>query len=143
VQTFEDVNKLMNPLNELVARNPSNYQLTGHILVESYHPLPWMLGDFPNIGYYDDDTTPPKMDADFLLVGETRIDDVERALRGEYFTEPLTLRDAQDESMLYLSVKKFQSLFPGRKPDFVPAREAPAAKEKPGSAPAPAGQAPQ
>jgi hypothetical protein len=126
VQTFADIDKLMKPLDELVARNPANYQLTGNIMVESYHPLPWLLGDFPNIGYYDDDTTPAKMDADFLLVEETRIDDVEIALRDQYFTEPLRLRDAQDPSRLYLNVKKFRSLFPGRKPDFEPRQEAPA-----------------
>ena len=110
----------MDPLNRLVARNPANYQLTGHILMDSYHPLPWLLGDYPNIGYYDNDTKPPEMDADFLMVDEARIDDVENALHDSYFTRMLTLRDAQDPSKLYLRVKKFQSLFPGRKPDFVP-----------------------
>jgi len=127
VQTFEDVNKLMDPLNELVRRNRSNYQLSGSIIMESYHPLPWLLGDFSNVGYYDDDTTPTKMDADFLLVEDTRIDDVENALREEYFTEPLTLRDAEDTSRLYLSVKKFRGIYPDRTADFVPSKEAPKA----------------
>ena len=126
VQTFQEIDRLMKPVNELAALNPANYQMTGHIMVESYHPLPWLLGDFPNIGYYDTNTTPPKMDADFLLVEETRIEDVESALHEEYFTSSLTLRDAQDESKLYLNAKKFQSVFPGRKPDFEPHKEAPA-----------------
>ncbi len=73
VQTFNDVNDLMDPLNRLVARNPANYQLTGHIMMDSYHPLPWLLGDYPNIGYYDNDTKPPEMDADFLMVDEARV----------------------------------------------------------------------
>jgi hypothetical protein len=139
VQTFEDVNKLMDPLNALVARNPSNYSVTGHIMVDSYHPLPWLLGDFPNIGYYDDDTNPPKMDADFLLVEDSRIDEVESALRESYFTEPLTLRDAQDESRLYLNAKTFRSIFPGRKPDLVPAKQEPAVK-RPSPPPVPAAE---
>ena len=127
VQTFKDVDLLMNPLNALVARNPANYQLSGHILMESYHPLPWLLGDFPNIGYYDsNDTKPPTMDADFLMVDESRIDDVESQLKGSYFTKMLTLRDAEDPAKLYLSAKKFQSMFPGKKPDFVPGTTAPA-----------------
>jgi uncharacterized protein (TIGR03663 family) len=142
VQTFEDVNKLMNPLNVLVARSASNYQMTGHIVMESYHPLPWLLGDFPNVGYYEDDATPPSMDADFLLVEDTRIDDVENGLHDQYFTEGLTLRDAEDESRLYLNVKKFRSVFPGRTPDFVPSKEAPKvpAEKKPTSSPMPAEQ---
>jgi len=136
VQTFEDVNDLMDPLNALVARNPANRQMTGYILMDSYHPLPWLLGDFPDIGYYDNDTKPPSMDADFLMVDESRTDDVENGMHDSYFTTMLTLRDAQDESKLYLSVKKFQSVFPGRKADFVPAKAAPPearGKEKPGS----------
>jgi uncharacterized protein (TIGR03663 family) len=143
VQTFKDVNDLMDPLNTLVARNPANHALTGNILMESYHPLPWLLGDFPNIGYYDDNTNPDTMDADFLMVDESRVDDVENALHDSYFTTLLTLRDAQDPSKLYLSVKKFQSLFPGRKPDFVPAKEAPPpppVKRGAGAPPVPAGQ---
>ena len=56
------------------------------------------------------------------MVDESRIDDVESALHDAYFTTMLTLRDAQDPSKLYLNVKKFQSVFPGRKPDFVPAK---------------------
>ena len=126
VQTFMDVNLLMHPLNKLVARDPANHQLSGYIVMDSYHPLPWLLGDFPNVGYYEDESDPPKGDADFLMVEETRIDDVETHLHDAYFTTMLTLRDAEDPAKLYLNVKKFQSVFPGRKPDFTPAKTAPA-----------------
>ena len=120
VQTFQSIDEVMNPLNALVARNPAESQISGHILMESYHPLPWLLGDFPNIDYYDDNTSPPKMDAGFLMVDDSRTDEVEKALREPYFTATLTLRDAQDPSKLYLNAKTFQSVFPGRKPDFIP-----------------------
>jgi uncharacterized protein (TIGR03663 family) len=130
VQTFNDVNLLMDPLNALVARDPAGRQLSGNIIMESYHPLPWLLGDFSNIGYYDENTTPSKMDADFLLVDESRIDEVEKALHGQYFTKKLRLRDAMDPAELYLSVEKFRSIFPGRKPGFIPPKN-------PAPAPAP------
>jgi uncharacterized protein (TIGR03663 family) len=136
VQTYTDINELMDPVNALVARNPANYHLTGHILVDSYHPLPWLLGDFENVGYYENDNSPTEMDADFLLVDDTRIDDVEAALKNDYFTAPLHLRDAQDPLKLYLSTRKFSSLFPGRKPDFVPS-EKPAATPTPALSPSP------
>jgi len=140
VQTFKDINKLMDPLNKLVAKNPANYQLSGNIVVDSYHPLPWLLGDFPNVGYYDDTNThlDQDMDADFLLVEEARIDEVESLLKDRYFTAPLTIRDAQDPSELYLRAKTFASIFPGRKPEFVPsATPTPAA---PATTPAAAGR---
>jgi uncharacterized protein (TIGR03663 family) len=119
VQTFSAINDLMNPLNELVARDPANYQISGNILMDSYHPIPWLLGDFTNIGYYEANSNPTKMDADFLMVDDSRVDDVEDALHDQYFTEILTLRDAQTPSKLYLNAKTFQSVFPGRKPDFL------------------------
>jgi len=127
VQTFPEIDQLMKPLNQLVASNPSNYLLSGHIMMESYHPIPWLLGDFPNVGYWDDQTNPPKMDADFLMVDESRIDDIESKLHEEYFTSTFRLRDAEDPSKLYLNVKTFQSLFPGRKPGFIPPKTPPPA----------------
>ena len=136
VQTFPEVRLLMDPLNKLVAQNPENYQIAGHILMESYHPLPWLLGDFPNVGYYDEQNSPGKMDGDFLIVDEDRIDDVEAKLHEEYFTETFQLRDAQDPCKLYLNVKTFQSVFPGRKPDFVPTQDTqPDLEAKPDAAP--------
>jgi uncharacterized protein (TIGR03663 family) len=121
VQTFPAANDVINPIYKLAARNPAHYQLSGHILMDSYHPLPWLLGDFPNIGYYDDNTLPPKMDADFLMVDESRESDVESQLHEAYYTEVLTLRDAQAPSKVYFNAKTFAGIFPGRKPEFQPA----------------------
>jgi len=138
VQTYSDIDKLMNPLNTLIFLNPANYQIKGHIILDSYHPLPWLLGDFPNIGYYDDNTTPPQMDADFLLVEETRVDQIEAGLHNSYFTDAFKLRDAQEKSKLYLSAKKFQALFPDRTPEFVPEPQpSPSSPAKPGSSATP------
>jgi predicted membrane-bound mannosyltransferase len=124
VQTFPEIKYLMKPLDEMVKRDAANYQMTGHIMMESYHPLPWLLGDYPNVGYWDDQTSPTTMDADFLMVDESRIDDVESKLHDAYFTWTFRLRDAEDPAKLYLNAKTFQSVFRGRKPDFVPATEA-------------------
>ena len=119
VQTLNDIYKLTAPLEKMVARSPTNYQMIGNIILSSYHPLPWMLGDFPHIGYYSD-TMPDKMDADFLLVDSSRVDEVEKALKNSYFTTDLQLRDGQDSSTLYLDATRFAALFPGQQPDFQP-----------------------
>ncbi|MEA3187108.1 MAG: hypothetical protein QOD99_938 [Chthoniobacter sp.] len=120
VQTLNDVYKLVTPLEEIARQNPANRHVTGHVMVSSYHPLPWMLGDFTGIGYYDQERTPDDLDGDFLLVEPDRVDDVEKALQKDYFTTPLQIRGSQDVSKLYLSVEKFRSVFPGRTPEFVP-----------------------
>jgi len=119
VQTYNDIFKLTRPLLQLAKRNPIYYQLTGHMIRTSAYPLPWILGDFPHIGYYEHGNSPENLDADFLLVQEDRIKEVEPKLRNAYYTEPLRIRAYQDTSKLYLSAKIFKEFFPGRSPDFV------------------------
>jgi len=118
VQTYNDVYKLTDPLFKLVRRHPVYYQLTGHIIRTSAYPLPWMLDDFPRIGYYEQNNFPAKLDAAFLLVQEDRIADVESKLHEAYYTEPLRIRAYQDVSKVYFNAKVFKDMFPGRRPEF-------------------------
>jgi len=118
VQTYNDVWKLTQPLLRLAKRNPTYYQLVGHLIRTSTYPLPWMLGDFARIGYYEHNNMPDKLDADFLLVQQDKIEEVEGKLHDSYYTEPMTIRPYQDPSKLYFSAKVFSNSFPGRVPDF-------------------------
>jgi uncharacterized protein (TIGR03663 family) len=118
VQTYNDIYKLSRPVLQLAKLNPTYYHMIGHMVRTSAYPFPWILGDFPNVGYYEHDNLPEKVDADFLLVQQDRIKDVEPKLHESYFTEPLTIRPYQDTSKLFLNAKTFRSLFPNRVPDF-------------------------
>ena len=118
VQTYNDIWKLTKPLLALADRDPIYYQLTGHLIRTSAYPLPWMLGDFPRVGYYENGNLPGKMDADFLLVQEDRIAEVEAKLHDSYYTMPLRIRSYQDTSKLYLSPKYFARFFRDQAPDF-------------------------
>ena len=118
VQTYNDIFKLTDPLLKLAHSNPTYYQLVGHMIRTSAYPIPWMLGDFPRVGYYEHDNLPTTLDADFLLVQQDKIADVESKLHGSYYTEPLTIRQYQDPSKLYFSSKVFARFFQGRVPDF-------------------------
>jgi hypothetical protein len=119
VQTYNDIYKLSRPLLRAAKNNPVNYHLVGHIIRTSCYPIPWLLGDFDHVGYYEHDDLPSKVDADFLLVQQDRIAEVEAKLQGSYFTEPLTLRAYQDPSKFYLNARTFRKFFPGREPDFL------------------------
>src|SRR3984893_7031332 len=119
VQTYNDIYKLTDPLLKLAHQDPIFYQLTGHIIRASPYPLPWILDDFPKVGYYEHDNSPPQFDADFLLVQEDRVQEVQAKLHDSYYTEPLRIRPYQDTSKLYLSARIFKGFFPGRSPDFV------------------------
>jgi len=121
VQTYNDIYKLTTPLLELAHADPRYYHITGHIIRASPYPLPWILDDFPRIGYYEHDNYPPTMDADFLLVQEDKVAEVESKLHDSYFTQPLTIRPYQDPSKLYFraSLPEFKKFFPGQSADFI------------------------
>jgi uncharacterized protein (TIGR03663 family) len=119
VQTYNDIFELTRPVLELARRNPIFYHMTGHMIRPSAYPFPWVLGDFPNIGYYEHDNLPTKLDADFLLVQQDKIKDVEQKLEKSYYTEPLTIRPYQDTSKAYFEATRFKDFFPKRRPDFV------------------------
>jgi len=132
VQTYNDIFKLTKPLLTMAKRDPSNYHLTGHLIRSSVYPLPWMLGDFDRVGYYEGGNMPANLDGDFLLVQQDKIKDVESKLKGTYYTDTLTIRNYQDPSKAFFSAKVFKDVFPGKAPDFV--GNAP----KPAPSPAPA-----
>ncbi len=118
VQTYNDIFKLTDPLLQVARRNPALYQITGHVIRTSAYPLPWILGEFARVGYYEKENLPSPLDADFLVVQQDKIATVEGQLRGTYYTMPFTIRPYQDSSKLYLSAKVFQQFFPGKVPDF-------------------------
>jgi uncharacterized protein (TIGR03663 family) len=132
VQTYNDIFKLTKPLLTLAKRDPSNYHLTGHLIRSSVYPLPWVLGDFDRVGYYEGGNMPANLDGDFLLVQEDKIKDVESKLKGAYYTEMMRLRNYQDPSKIFFSAKVFKDLFPGKAPDF----DGSAPKAAPSPAPA-------
>ena len=118
VQTYNDIFKLTTPLLKLAKRDPAYYHLTGHLIRSSIYPLPWVLGDFDRVGYYEGGNMPANLDGDFLLVQEDKIKDVESKLKGAYYTQMMTLRNFQEPSKIFFSAKVFKEFFPGKAPDF-------------------------
>ena len=125
VQTYNDIYKFTDPLIRLAHSDPRAYQLVGHIIRASPYPLPWILGEFGRIGYYEKDNMPDTLDGDFLLVQEDKIKTVESKLHDSYYTVPVTIRPYQDPSKAYFSAKIFKAFFPGKSPDFTGATPAP------------------
>jgi len=119
VQTYNDMFKLTRPLLKLAKRDPVYYHLIGHLIRSSVYPLPWVLGDFDRVGYYEGGNMPANLDGDFLLVQQDKIKDVESKLKGTYYTDMMTLRNYQEPSKIFFSAQVFKDLFPGRKPEFV------------------------
>ena len=135
VQTYNDAFKFTDPILRLAHSDPRAYQLVGHIIRPSPYPLPWMLGDFGRVGYYEKDNMPDKLDGDFLLVQQDKIAKVESLLHDSYYTLPITIRPYQDPSKAYFSAKIFKNFFPGKGPDFTGPKPMPAPAASAASSP--------
>lgn len=128
VQTFEDVNQLLRPLHQLAQRDPVNYQLRGHLILPEQYPWVWLLGAFPRVDYPSFDQLPEPLDADFLLIDDPLVEQIEPALRVEYYKLPIRIRgNSGDRAMLYLYPGTFQGLVPADTPKYVPGQAEPTA----------------
>jgi len=137
VQTYNDIYKFTDPILRLAHSDPRAYQLVGHIIRPSPYPLPWILGEFGRVGYYEKDNMPDKVDGDFLLVMQDKIATVEKKLHDSYYTVPVTIRPYQDPSKAYFSAKIFKGFFPGKSPNFTGAPPQPSPSPTPSPAPKP------
>ena len=102
----------------MAAKDPRYYHLRGHILLESYYPLPWMLGDFTRIGYYKKDELPQPLDAEFVVAEAGQMEKIEAGLTGEYYKRRFRLRDSQEECLVYFAKGTFDDWFAGAPPLF-------------------------
>ncbi len=132
VQTYDGIFTLTDPLLALAADDPRRYDMGGLILLDSYYPLPWMLGDFTRVGYYKKDSPPPAYDAGFIAVESAREAEIEPHLKVSYYKRQFRLRSGQDKCTAYFAAAFFQDRFDGE-PDFRP----PAPTESSASSPAP------
>jgi uncharacterized protein (TIGR03663 family) len=123
VQTVREYHRFVDPILEKGIQDPaSKQQMSGLVLLSSYYPLPWVLGDFPNIGYYPQNNSwPDKLDADFIAVEADKADELEKRLKDRYFKTDFQLRDGMDGCRAYFRYGTFQNIFPGRQPEFEPA----------------------
>lgn len=119
VQTTNDYFKLTRPLHALLESNPRALEMPVHILLSSYHPLPWALDDLARVGYYEKEE-PPRADAGIIVAENDRIETLETGLREAYFVESFHLRDAMAGGKLYLNATWFAPIFPGRTPELNP-----------------------
>ena len=104
VQTYRDMDRFTGPLLELARRDPRVYLTRGGIYLESYYPLPWVLGDFPRFGYHGG-----KIPKDFPHHAEIHVIEADRAdelrpLLGPGFIEvSFKLRSGVDDCLAFLA----------------------------------------
>jgi uncharacterized protein (TIGR03663 family) len=125
VQSFSDVNKLLDPLHQLAQRDARHYQLRGHVILPEQYPWVWQLGDFPRVDYPSFDHLPEPLDADFIIIDDPLVDQIEPLLRVEYYKLPIKIRGSSDNTAtLYLFPGTFRGLVPEDTAKFSPGSEA-------------------
>jgi uncharacterized protein (TIGR03663 family) len=113
VQTFPEIRRFTGPLLDLARKNPAAHQLDGQLLLDSYYPLPWMLGDFQNVGYYKEDRWPDKLDGDFIATEKSKAARVEAKLAEPYYRREFRIRDAQEDCVAWFKVSVFRDELAG------------------------------
>ncbi len=119
VQTFPEVRTLTEPLLEMARNDPRFYHVPGQIFLESYYPLPWLLGDFTNIGYPKADTA--AYDGVFIVAELKKTGEIEPKLKSRYYKRTFRLRDGQETCVVYFRADAFAEIFAGAKPEIEPA----------------------
>lgn len=119
VQTYKGIFDFTDPLLTLASKDPKNYHIGGLILLDSYYPLPWMLGDFTRVGYYGKTQSPSDWNAGFIAVEKARTAELEKHLTRPYFKRNFLLRSAQEECTAYFDAEIFSGYFGGA-PEFQP-----------------------
>ena len=107
VQTSPEIKRVTEPLLKMAQEDPRNLQLRGQVFLESYYPLPWILGDFTSIGYYAQSNPPRKWNGDFILVEAAQAPQLEQQLQEPYYQIPFQLRDAMEPCVGFFKKKKF------------------------------------
>ena len=102
VQTYREIGTLTDPLLRLADADPRARRTTGAIYLESYYPLPWILGDFPDIGYHGKipDEIPT---ADFHVIEAPKADELRAKLDGDFEEHRFKLRSGMDECVVFFS----------------------------------------
>lgn len=103
VQTYRDIETLSAPLLRLAAHDPRRVMTPGAIYLESYYPLPWMLGDFPHVGYYEGKIPAELPPADFHVIESAKADELRARLGPDFEERRFKLRSGMEECSVFFS----------------------------------------
>ena len=120
VQTFPALMEVYGKLDQRVRQDITTRHLPINIILKSNWPMPWLLGDFTQVGYHSAGA-PTLPDAAFLLVDASQKQVVEQRLRHRYFTRQFRYSPYQEEVVAYFDAEVFAGMFDAEMPVFVPA----------------------
>lgn len=103
VQTYRSVETLTGPLRRLADADPRYLHTEGAIYLESYYPLPWILGDFTNVGYHGGPVPDALPRAEFHVIETAKAEDLRGKLGENYDERTFKLRSGIGECSVFFS----------------------------------------
>ena len=103
VQTYRAMENFTGPLLDLAAADPRRAQTAGAVYLESYYPLPWVLGSFPNVGYYSGKVPDELPAAQFHVIEAEEADSLRVRLGSGYEELRFPVRSGVDDCVVFLA----------------------------------------
>jgi uncharacterized protein (TIGR03663 family) len=117
VQTFRECRTLTDPVVGMAKQDPRFYHVKGQLYLDSYYPLPWVFGEFTQLGYFKSSDNPAAPNTSDFVVAEKKDEArIESALSGLYFKRDFRLRDAQGDCVVYFRAVPYGKWFRGETP---------------------------
>ncbi len=118
VQTSPEISRFTGPLLALVSSDPRRYSLSGAVYLDGPYPLPWLLGDFHAIGYFEGGLRPASFNFDFVVAEQWRAREIEQAFEEDYYFIDFQLRDGRPPVRAWFRAAMFAGVFWEREPEI-------------------------
>jgi uncharacterized protein (TIGR03663 family) len=104
VQTDMELERFTRPVQQAVSLSPALKHQRGTVLLESYYPLPWILGDFTNIHYGENEVEKQRnFTGLFVMIEQSRADEIQERVPKEWMPVPFRLRDGMEDVVVFFA----------------------------------------
>lgn len=109
VQTFPQIMGVLHSLDQYQKADPTVRHMPISIVMDNSWPLPWLLGDFTQVGYYGT-AEGFTGQADLVISDVSKKADVQKKLTKSYATQQIPFRDAYEEVVVFWNKDRFKRL---------------------------------
>ncbi|MBU6155133.1 MAG: hypothetical protein KGP28_12590, partial [Bdellovibrionales bacterium] len=107
-QTYHDFIVPVNRLLEQLRAKPEGMEnVRIQVLSTFTWPLPYLLGEVKQIGYYGESNAPSELDADYLLIDENLLSKYENRIKGSYNRETVRTRQWAPKMVFLTKVAQY------------------------------------